>query len=145
MIDYDVHHGNGTEHAFYDTSRVLTISMHQDGLFPPPPSGDAEHRGQGEGVGFNINIPLPPGCGHGAYVHAFDDIVLKAVHMYKPELIVVASGFDAGGLDPLGRQMLHQGTYRYFATKLRELSDGGLETNPPLLFTHEGGYSGGFG
>lgn len=65
VLDYDVHHGNGTEHIFYDTEKVLTISMHQDGLFPPPPSGDAAHRGEGKGEGFNVNIPLPPGSGHG--------------------------------------------------------------------------------
>jgi acetoin utilization deacetylase AcuC-like enzyme len=76
------------------------------------------------------------------YTHAFDDIVIKALMAYKPELIVVASGFDAGALDPLGRQMLHSGSYKHFVSKLKALSDGGLETKPPLLFSHEGGYSG---
>ncbi|KAI9025549.1 histone deacetylase superfamily protein [Hyaloraphidium curvatum] len=141
VIDWDVHHGNGTEHAFYKESRVLTISMHQDGLFPPPPSGSAEHRGEGAGEGFNINIPLPPGSGHGIYTHAFDDIVVPAFKAFRPELIVVASGFDAGALDPLGRQMLYSDSYKHFVGRLKELSRGGLDTKPPILFSHEGGYS----
>lgn len=70
--------------------------------------------------------------------HAFDDIVIPALKAYKPELIVIASGFDAGGLDPLGRQMLHTGTYKYFTEKVKGLCEE-LDTKPPLLFSHEGG------
>ncbi|MBL8183203.1 MAG: class II histone deacetylase, partial [Blastocatellia bacterium] len=101
-IDWDVHHGNGTQSAFYDRNDVLTISLHQDNLFPAD-SGALAENGTGKGEGFNLNIPLPPGCGDGAYAAAFEQVVIPALHKFKPELIVVPSGFDGSGVDPLGR------------------------------------------
>ena len=105
VIDWDVHHGNGTESAFYDDPSVLTISIHEDGNFPAD-SGAIEDKGTGEGMGFNINIPLPPGSGIGAYSKVFESIILPALDIYQPELIIVASGFDASRYDPLGRMIL---------------------------------------
>ncbi len=104
-VDWDVHHGNGTQSAYIADPDVLTISLHQDNLFPPASGGLAEN-GTGKGEGYNINIPLPPGSGNGAYIAAFERVVMPALKRFKPELIVVPSGFDGSGVDPLGRQMV---------------------------------------
>ena len=93
-VDWDVHHGNGTESAYYDDPNVLTISLHQDNLFPPD-SGALADNGEGEGAGSNINVPLPPGSGGGAYLAAMDQVVGPALERFKPEIIVVPCGFDA--------------------------------------------------
>lgn len=138
VVDYDVHHGNGTEHAFYSDPDVLTISIHQDNCFPPD-SGAIGDTGEGKGQGYNINVPLPPGCGSGAYLAVMDRVVVPALSAFKPDLIVVPSGFDAGGFDPLGRMMLSSSTYRDMTATLKKLAAdlcGGR-----LLFTHEGGYA----
>ena len=138
VVDWDVHHGNGTQQAFYDSADVLTISLHQDGLYPLNSGGVAE-RGEGSGEGYNINIPLPPGCGAGAYAAAFERIVEPALRAFKPDLIVVCSGFDASAADPLGRMMLHSDAYRGLTATLMAVADdlcGGK-----IAMSHEGGYS----
>jgi acetoin utilization deacetylase AcuC-like enzyme len=137
-VDWDVHHGNGTQWIFYDDPGVLTISLHQDRNYPRD-SGDIAERGAGAGYGANINIPLPPGSGHGAYVAAFDRVVLPALARFQPEMIIVPSGFDACAMDPLGRQMLVTDSYREMTKRLVQAAEehcGGR-----LLFCHEGGYS----
>ncbi len=138
-VDWDVHHGNGTQAAFYDEPRALTISIHQDTCFPPD-SGHLHERGAGEGTGYNINVPLPPGSGVGAYEHTFDTVVLPALHAYKPDLIIVPSGFDAGGWDPLGRNMMTSEGYRSLTGKLMQAADALCEGR--LVMCHEGGYNG---
>ena len=137
-VDWDVHHGNGTQWGFYKDPTTLTISLHQDNLFPAD-SGGLEENGEGEGKGYNINIPLPPGCGDGAYVAAFERVVLPALYKFKPEMIVVPSGFDASGVDPLGRMMVTSDGYRRMTRLLMKAADdlcGGK-----LVMSHEGGYS----
>ena len=138
FVDWDVHHGNGTQSAFYDDPRALTISIHQDRCFPPD-SGYCHENGSGEGAGYNINIPLPPGSGWGAYEAAYQRVVIPALERFAPQLIVIPSGFDAGAYDPLGRMQLHSEGYRQLTRSLMaaadELCDG------KLLFTHEGGYN----
>lgn len=138
VVDYDVHHGNGTQHAFYADPEVLTISIHQDNCFPPD-SGAIGDTGEGKGEGYNINVPLPPGSGREAYLAVMDRVVTPALTAFKPDLIVVPSGFDAGGFDPLGRMMLSSSTYREIAATLKRLA--GELCGGRLLFTHEGGYS----
>ncbi|HSH42356.1 MAG TPA: class II histone deacetylase, partial [Arenicellales bacterium] len=137
-VDWDVHHGNGTEQAFYDNPNVLTISIHQDNLYPVG-TGNMSDTGEGEGRDRNINIPLPPGSGHGAYLSVFERVVLPALRRFQPELIVVPCGFDASAIDPLGRQMAYSDTYRAMTSMIkevaREICDG------RILVTHEGGYS----
>lgn len=137
-VDWDVHHGNGTQKAFYDNPEVLTISIHQDNFYPAD-SGGIEENGDGPGLGYNLNIPMPPGSGVGAYIAAFEKVIAPALRRFRPELIVVPSGFDAGGNDPLGRMMLHSGCYRRMTRILMEVADevcGGR-----LVLSHEGGYS----
>src|SRR6185295_11986875 len=92
FVDWDVHHGNGTQAIFWEDPRALTISVHQDNCFPPN-SGHLTERGAGRGEGFNINIPLPPGSGVGAYEATIDRVVLPALKAFKPEMIIVPSGF----------------------------------------------------
>ena len=137
-VDWDVHHGNGTQSAFYDNPEVLTISLHQDNLFPPN-SGAMSENGEGKGAGYCINLPLPPGCGNGAYEYAFEQIVLPALRAYKPELIVVPSGFDGAGVDPLGRMMLSSQAYQSMTRMLMDAADELCEGR--LVMSHEGGYS----
>jgi acetoin utilization deacetylase AcuC-like enzyme len=138
VVDWDVHHGNGTESAFIEDPTVLAISIHQDRCYPID-QGDLDVTGRGKAAGTNLNIPLPPGSGHGAYLAAFDRVVLPALHRFRPELIVVASGLDANAMDPLGRMLCTSETYRAMAARIaaaaRELCSG------RLLATHEGGYS----
>ncbi|MEZ5930651.1 MAG: class II histone deacetylase [Alphaproteobacteria bacterium] len=138
IVDWDVHHGNGTEDAFYGDPQVLTISLHQDGNYPEGRGGLAD-RGTGEGEGANLNVPLPPGSGHGAYLAAIEKVVLPALKRFRPELIMIASGVDASARDPLGRMLCSAETFRAMAGRLlgaaAELADG------RLLACHEGGYA----
>jgi acetoin utilization deacetylase AcuC-like enzyme len=138
VVDWDVHHGNGTQSVYYDRGDVLTISIHQENCFPPGYSG-AEDRGEGAGMGANLNIPLPPGSGHDTYLRAFEKIVVPALQAFAPDLIVVASGLDANGLDPLARQLLHSDTFRAMTQMVADAADrlcGGK-----MVVVHEGGYS----
>ncbi len=138
-VDWDVHHGNGTQSGFYDDPRALTISLHQDNCFPPD-SGHLNENGEGRGEGYNINIPLPAGSGVGAYEAAFDRVVIPALRAYQPQLIIVPCGFDAGAYDPLGRMQMHSGGYRSLTKKLMEVADELCEGR--ILMCHEGGYNG---
>lgn len=137
-VDWDVHHGNGTQAAFYDEPRALTISLHQDRLYPVD-DGMVEQVGEGAAAGTNINIPLPAGSGVEAYCSAYDRVVIPALRAFRPDIIIVPSGFDAGAMDPMGRMMMNSDGYRRLTRKLIDVADelcGGR-----LLFLHEGGYS----
>ena len=136
-VDWDVHHGNGTQSIFYEDPAALTISLHQENWLPPD-SGHIKERGVDRGEGFNINIPLPPGSGAGAYITAFEDVVLPALRQFDPDLIFVACGFDAGVLDPLGAMLLHSEAYRSMTRMMMQVADEVCEGR--LVFTQEGGY-----
>jgi acetoin utilization deacetylase AcuC-like enzyme len=138
IVDWDVHHGNGTEHAFYDDPTVLTISIHQDNNYPPS-SGAITDTGSGPGQGFNINVPLPPGSGVGAYVATFERVVAPALMAFRPDMIMIASGLDASAMDPLASMMMTSDGYRKLTqTVLAVARDvcGGR-----VVACHEGGYS----
>ncbi|MCA3559802.1 MAG: class II histone deacetylase [Aestuariivirga sp.] len=138
VIDWDVHHGNGTEAIFYERPDVLTISLHQDRCFPLD-TGSARDRGRGRGEGYNINVPLLAGGGHQSYVDAMELIVLPALARYRPELIIVACGYDASIVDPLARMMAHSQTYRYL---MQATLDAAADLcNGRVVAMHEGGYS----
>src|SRR5437762_2149653 len=138
VVDWDVHHGNGTEHAFYSDPNVLTISIHQDNNFPPG-SGALADNGSGAGQGFNINVPLPAGSGVGAYIATFEKVVAPALRNFGPELIVIASGLDASAMDPLASMMMTSEGYRQLTQIMlataRDVCGG------RLIACHEGGYS----
>ncbi|WP_458371680.1 class II histone deacetylase [Pseudomonas lactis] len=138
VIDWDVHHGNGTQSIFEERADVLTISLHQDGCYPPGYSGEQD-RGRGAGLGANINIPLPPGSGHATYLQAIERIVLPALERFEPELIIVACGYDANAVDPLARMLLHSESFRLMTRALRLAAERLCQGR--LVLVHEGGYS----
>lgn len=138
VVDWDVHHGNGTQAAFYNRDDVLTISIHQESCFPPG-QGAFSERGEGKGLGANLNIPVMPGAGSEAYAAVFDALVVPALRRFKPDLIIVASGFDANSVDPLSRTMLSSEDFRLMARVIKQAAAelcGGR-----LVLAHEGGYS----
>lgn len=137
-VDWDVHHGNGTQAAFYDDPSVLTISLHQDDLFPRG-SGSIDERGEGSGEGFAINVPLPAGTGNGGYAYAMERVVVPALERFEPDIIVVPSGFDASCFDPLGRMSVTAAGFRQMTRTLMDAAQGSARGR--IMMTHEGGYS----
>ncbi|CAN5702966.1 class II histone deacetylase [soil metagenome] len=141
IIDWDVHHGNGTQRAFEGDNTVLFISLHQDGWYPVE-SGTASEAGTAGAEGFTINVPLPAGTGNAGYVSAFQRVVLPALRRFEPELVIVSAGQDAGAVDPLARMSLSSAGFRVLGEHIAELADdlcGGR-----LVVCHEGGYSPGY-
>ncbi|MEO1306525.1 MAG: class II histone deacetylase [Pseudomonadota bacterium] len=138
IIDWDVHHGNGTEAVYYDRADTLAISLHQERNYPLD-TGDANARGRGAGLGTNLNIPLPPGTGHKGYLNAMNRLVLPALNEFKPELIIVACGFDAGAVDPLSRMLATAETFRQMTRMVQDAADQLCDGR--LVMVHEGGYS----
>jgi acetoin utilization deacetylase AcuC-like enzyme len=138
VLDWDVHHGNGTEAIFYRRADVLTISLHQERNYPLD-TGGVEARGEGPGEGFNVNVPLPPGCGHRAYLEATERIVLPALARFRPDAIVVACGYDAAAVDPLGRMLATAETFRAMTAMVAGAA--AEHCGGRLVLVHEGGYS----
>lgn len=138
ILDWDVHHGNGSETVFYDRDDVLTISLHQEGNYPLE-SGALQDRGTGAGAGFNLNLPLPPGLGHEGYLHAIDTVVIPQIKAFNPDIIIVACGYDCAMPDPLGSMLASAQTFRDMTARIKltaeDICDG------KLVVVHEGGYS----
>ena len=142
VIDWDVHHGNGTQSGFYDRSDVLTLSLHMPlGAWGKnhPETGAIDELGEGAGTGFNRNIPLPYGSGDRAYAEAMERLVRPAVRQFEPDLIVVACGQDANQFDPNGRNLLSMTGFRDLGRAVRELA--GELCGGRLLLCQEGGYA----
>jgi len=138
IVDWDVHHGNGTQDAFYADPSVLFISLHQEGLFPAN-SGLAGESGEGAGEGYTVNLPLPAGTGDRGYVEAFERIVVPIAKQFQPELLLVSSGLDPSRLDPLGRMVV---TTEGFRTLTRMIAEVAREfTGGRMVVLHEGGYA----
>ena len=138
ILDWDVHHGNGTEAIYYDRNDVLTISIHQEHNYPID-TGDVSDRGSGVGEGYNLNVPLPPGCGHAAYVETLERIVIPALTAFEPDIIIIACGLDAGPFDPLAHMLV---TARSFAQMTNMLMEVAADMcGGKLVMVHEGGYS----
>jgi acetoin utilization deacetylase AcuC-like enzyme len=138
VVDWDVHHGNGTQAVFYDDPDVLTMSIHQDNVFPID-SGTMAERGTGAGLGYALNLPLPPGTGDGGYRYAMETVVVPAIQRFRPDLVIVASGFDAGAMDQLGRQMVTSEGFRELTTMVSKVADEVCAGR--LVLSHEGGYN----
>ncbi len=142
IVDWDVHHGNGTQSAFYDDPSVLFVSLHQDNWYPLN-SGLVADVGEGKGEGYTVNIPLPAGTGDAGYLAAFERLILPIGRQFKPDLVFISNGVDASMADPLGRQMVTVAGYRAMTRSLKLLADefaGGR-----LVVAHEGGYSWDYG
>jgi acetoin utilization deacetylase AcuC-like enzyme len=131
ILDWDVHHGNGTQHLFEADPSVLFISLHQYPFYPG--TGGASERGRGEGEGATINIPLPAGSGEERYQAAFDAEVLPALRRFSPGLLLISAGFDAHREDPLAEMMLEDQSYRRLTALV-----GGFA---PTVSVLEGGYN----
>lgn len=138
IFDYDVHHGNGAQKIYWNDPNVLTISVHQDRLFPTD-SGLASERGVGAALGTNINVPLPAGSGDGAYLSVVDAVAGPAIRAFKPDLIMVSSGFDPSAFDPLGRMSVTSGGFKGIAERLLGIAEEVCKGK--IVFSHEGGYS----
>jgi acetoin utilization deacetylase AcuC-like enzyme len=138
IIDWDVHHGNGTQDAFYDDPSVLFVSIHQEDLFPVG-WGALDQIGENGGEGTTVNIPLPAGTGNPAYLHVMEHIIVPIVRQFGPDLIMVSAGQDASVEDPLGRMSLTTAGYRTMTGILRDLADEICESR--LVIAQEGGYS----
>ena len=137
ILDWDVHFGNGTQACFEQRADVLTLSVHQEAGYLQV-RGDAEEIGSGAGTGYSLNVPLPAGCGDGAYRHAFDRVFIPALEAFRPELVIVACGYDAGRFDPLGRMLLDGLSFRWMTQVAVDIA--ARHAQHRLVFTHEGGY-----
>jgi acetoin utilization deacetylase AcuC-like enzyme len=137
IVDYDLHHGNGTQAIFYDDPSVLFISTHQSPLYPG--TGAIGETGSGDGIGATINLPLPVGVGDSGFAQAYQEVVWPAARRFAPDLILVSAGFDAHWSDPLGGLQL---TLSGYAALTRELiSMAGELCNGRIVFVQEGGYN----
>ena len=136
IMDWDVHHGNGTQAAFYDDPTVLFISTHQFPFYPG--SGAVNEIGVGAGEGFTINVPLPAGCTDAEYLQVFQDIVVPAAEKFQPEWILVSAGFDPHRRDPLGGMNVTEEGFGAMARSLLGLADWFADGR--IAFLLEGGY-----
>jgi len=136
IVDWDIHHGNALQDLFYSDNNVLYLSSHYMGWYPH--TGDWEETGEGEGTGYNVNIPVPKELEDNDILHIYRDILTPVVRRFKPELILVAAGFDAHQRDPLGRTRLSEKAYYWLAQLVLQLADAAK--GAPLLFSLEGGY-----
>ncbi len=137
ILDWDVHHGNGTQDLFYSDPDVLYLSIHQSPFYPG--TGSVREVGEGRGEGYTANVPVPRGSGEEAFAAAFHRIFVPVLREYRPGLILVSAGYDAHADDPLGGLNLTAGSYERFAGELAVLADS-LGAAPPT-FVLEGGYS----
>ncbi|MEZ5773937.1 MAG: class II histone deacetylase [Hyphomicrobiaceae bacterium] len=142
VLDWDVHHGNGTQEIFYGRDDVLTISLHMHhGAWGPshPQTGFPDEKGAGAGLGRNLNIDLPCGVGDEGYRLAIEEIAGPAIARFKPDLLVVANGQDAGQFDPNGRQLVSAPGFHRLALMARDIAADLCEGR--LLAVQEGGYN----
>lgn len=112
ILDFDCHHGNGTQEIFYNDRRVLCIGFHQDGRTIYPGSGFIDEVGEGDGEGYNINVPFPPASGDEVYVKVFSELAAPIIEQFSPEFILISAGFDGHYLDPLTSMKLTSNGYR---------------------------------
>jgi acetoin utilization deacetylase AcuC-like enzyme len=136
IVDYDVHHGNGTQHLFQDDPGVLYVSLHQFPFYPG--TGDADETGVGRGSGFTVNVPLAGGAVDEDYRIAFAEVVVPVLRQFRPDLLLASAGFDAHERDPLGGMRLTTGAFAAMMMELRMVADehcGGC-----LAAVTEGGY-----
>jgi acetoin utilization deacetylase AcuC-like enzyme len=137
IVDWDVHHGNGTQALFFNDPSVFFVSFHQYPFWPPD-SGWYTEDGAGEGKGFNMNIPLPAGTGDRGYGKAFEELVQPVCAEYGPDLIMLSAGYDAHQFDPLGQQQITTNGYVNLSNKLMNMA---AEANTNIAAFLEGGYN----
>lgn len=138
IVDWDVHHGNGTQDAFYADPSVLFVSLHQKNWYPKL-SGELDQVGAGAGTGYTVNLPLPAGTGDRGYRAAFEQIVLPIGLQYRPQLIIISAGQDPNWLDPLAQMMVTMAGFRAMSTLMLDLARQVCAGR--LVMLQEGGYS----
>lgn len=136
ILDWDVHHGNGTQHLLEDRADVLFISLHQSPLWPG--SGAADEIGVGPGAGYTINIPLPLGRSDADYLAVFDQIIDPIADRFAPDLLIVSAGFDAHAADPLGGMNLTDRGFAAMTSRILDIADRNADGRAVLVL--EGGY-----
>jgi acetoin utilization deacetylase AcuC-like enzyme len=136
IVDWDVHHGNGTQHTFESERDVLFVSLHQFPFYPG--TGALGEMGTGPGEGTTVNLPLAAGAGDGEYGAAFDRIVVPVIEEFGPELILVSAGFDAHARDPLANMLVSSEGFAAMALRLRGVAESVCDGR--LVLTLEGGY-----
>ena len=136
VVDFDVHHGNGTQAIFYDDSRVLYVSSHAYPFYPG--TGGLDEVGEGKGEGFTVNLPLPGTMGDAEYGRIYGEIVEPVVHAYDPELVLVSAGFDPHRDDPLAGMAVTERGFARIATSC--LAGAGGSAKGRAVFVLEGGY-----
>ncbi len=132
IVDWDVHHGNGTQAAFYHDSSVLYLSLHRYPHYPG--TGSIKEIGEGGGKGYTVNVPLPPGCGDSDYIYIFKEVLLPIAKKFKPDITFISAGFDAHGDDPLGGMSLTSQGYKALTFLIKESSK-------KIVSCLEGGYN----
>jgi acetoin utilization deacetylase AcuC-like enzyme len=136
IVDWDVHHGNGTQSMFYREPRVLFFSTHEAGHYPG--TGMAREVGAGDAAGYTVNVPLQPGEGDGAVLQAFETLLAPLARAFKPQLLLVSAGYDPQAGDPLGDLEFSRTSFRWMAARLAQLAEEAGAAGP-LCFL-EGGY-----
>jgi len=137
IIDFDVHHGNGTQKAFYEDPDVLYVSLHLAGHYPG--TGWPGEKGSGEGTGTNLNIPMSGGSGDREYMDCMETLVLPAVENHAPDLILLSAGFDAHAADPLGGMSVSTQGYYQMTGDIKSMAPGICHGRVVSLL--EGGYN----
>jgi acetoin utilization deacetylase AcuC-like enzyme len=135
VVDWDVHHGNGTQDIFYDRDDVFFASVHENGLYPG--TGDVEETGEGDAGGTTMNVPLPAGADTSDYAAVFERAIEPAIERFDPGLLLVSAGFDAHRHDPISRMRLSTEGYAILTDRLRGLCE---RVDAPIAFILEGGY-----
>jgi acetoin utilization deacetylase AcuC-like enzyme len=139
IVDWDVHHGNGTQDIFYEDPEVMFFSIHRFGMGFYPGSGDADETGKGKGLGFTLNVPVPHGTGRKEYHDRFTRALDKAADRIKPELVLVSAGFDAHAGDPLGGMTLETEDFAAFTKEVLDVAR--THAKGRLVSCLEGGYN----
>jgi acetoin utilization deacetylase AcuC-like enzyme len=135
VVDWDVHHGNGTNALFHDSREVLFVSIHQWPFWPG--TGALDDVGEGDGEGYSINVPVPAGTGEAAFLSLIEHVVMPVGRQYRPDLILISAGYDAHRHDPLGGLALDTRSYGGMSSRMRALGD---EVGAPVGAVLEGGY-----
>ncbi len=137
IVDWDIHHGNGTQHAFYSRNNVLYFSTHRSPFYPG--TGALHALGEGEGYGFNLNVPLRAGKSDGDFLAIYRQILRPVLNRFEPEFILVSAGFDLGQGDPLGGMLVTKTGFGLLAASLIE--SAGKVSDGRIAFVLEGGYN----
>lgn len=136
VLDWDVHHGNGTEEIFAGSSDVVYSSIHQSPLYPG--TGAAEYTGEGEGEGYTVNLPVAAGAGSEEFLALVQHVIAPIARSYEPDLLAISAGYDAHRDDPLASCAVETSAYGEMTASIRDL---GAEIDAPVLVVLEGGYS----